>query len=47
MMNKKAPKKAYQPPLLKKYGTVKALTKGGGRTVFDAHGTKTHKTKPN
>ncbi len=45
-MNKKPEKKAYQPPRLKKYGTVKALTKGGGRTVLDGHGTKTHRTKP-
>jgi len=44
-MNKKIEKKRYQSPRLKKYGTVKALTKGGGHSVFDAHGTKTHKLK--
>ena len=34
-MNKKQVKKQYRPPKLKRYGTVKALTKGGHGSYAD------------
>jgi hypothetical protein len=34
-MNKKQAKKQYRPPQLKRYGTVKALTKGGHGSYAD------------
>ena len=34
-MNKKQAKKQYRPPQLKRYGTVKALTKGGRGSFAD------------
>lgn len=34
-MNEEQPKKQYRPPQLKRYGTVKALTKGGHGSYAD------------
>lgn len=45
-MNKKPAKKQYRPPQLKKYGTVKELTKGGHGSFADGQHMKRNGPHP-